>query len=345
MSVSLAGELSAQPISPSRVKFSAEMLPLNVALKELQEQTGNAIQDLRTNGDAGRAMVTTKSGEFWPALDALCESAGTGFNAYKLDGAIALVDAPYRKSKTVHYQGICRFDIKRIELVRDEETLAHHCHVTLDTAWEPRFQALFVNLEQGQVAHGKHVQKIDGDSSTKVAGKCATQSIKLIMKAPARQTAKLDSLRGTIRIVGVPKMLDFRFAGLKDKNGAVSETQDEVKVNVTRLEGRKAYWSVDVETLYPPGAIHELQSFEQSDFLDMSRVWLTWGIDPRTKKPYELESRGQDPQSATKTRHTFEPRGGTPLPPPGAAVTLRYRVPGRLVAFAVPFEFRDVLLP
>ena len=83
---------------------------------------------------------------------------------------------------------------------------------------------------------------------------------------------------------------------------------------------------------------------------NFNKVWNTCICNPKTKQPYELESRPseQDPQESkegTKMRYHFTSRADTPLPPIGAEVTLRYRTPSRLVAFTVPFEFRAVPLP
>jgi hypothetical protein len=306
------------------------------------------VKDLRTNGT--NPMVPTKPGDFWPTLDALCETIGTGFSPYKLNGAVALADTPYRKSRTTHYHGIFRFAVKSIEVARDEDADVHQCRVVLDTAWEPRFQALFVNLEQAKATFAEQRVKLEGDGSFSVAGKCATQGIKVTMTAPPRATATLDSLSGTIRVIGVPKVLEFNFAKLKDKNPILNDMKDDVKVSVTSVEARKTRWSVEVETVHPPGALFKLQSFEEPVLQDQSRAWLTWGRNPKTKQPYELESRPseQDPQESkegTKMRYHFTARADTPLPPPGAEVTLRYRTPSRLVAFTVPFEFRNVALP
>src|SRR5262249_22250941 len=155
---------------------------------------------------------------------------------------------------------------------------------------------------------GNKGAKLDGDASFSVAGKCATQGIKITMRAPPRGVAALDQLTGTIRVIGVPKGSEFTFAKVNDKGPARSETQDGVKVTVTSAEVRKSRWIVEIATVHPEGALVSLQSFEEPVLLAQNRVWLTWGINPKTKKPYELEASGQDPQetpSGTKIQYHF----------------------------------------
>jgi hypothetical protein len=331
--------------TPGRVKFSAAELPVDASLKELQDQTGNIVQDLRTKAGGNKQLVQTRSGDFWPTLDDWCQQTGSSFNAYRLENAIALVDGPPRKSSAVHYSGIFRFAIKSLETSRDDETGTHLCRVTLDTAWEPRFLAILANLEKAEVRVGKQTIKLDSDGSFSVAGKCATQGIRATFSAPDRRAAKLDALEGTMRVVGVPKMLDIGFAKLKDRSAPRNETQDGVKVSVTAVEARKGRWTVELETIHPEGAILPLQSFEEPALLALTRVWLTWGTDPRTGKPFELEARETDPQSKTKTQYHFTPNALTPAPPIGAEVTLRYRTPARVIAVRAAFAFRDLPLP
>lgn len=347
-----AGEPQTSPIPPQTVKFSAPQLTLTDALKELQTQSGNTLKDLRQNPKS--PTISLRPGTFWPTLDAIGKQTGIGFNAYQSGGGVALVDTPYREMKT-HYSGIFRFAVKSVNVNRDDETDSHQCEVVLDTAWEPRFRALFMNLEIADVGYdskkrGNLVrQQVVGQSAFAVAGKCATQEIKLTMQAPERTTAKLTHLKGTVRVIGVPKLLDFEFAKLKELKADAErvDVKDGVKVSVTSVEVRKSRWTVELGTVYPEGALVRLQSFEEGVLLQYNRVWLTW-TDPKTNKVRELDWSDQDPQetkTGKKIKFHFTERAERPLPPPGANVTLRYRTPSRVIAFTVPFAFEDLPLP
>ncbi len=346
-----AGEPRKIEVQPQTVKFSAPQLTLTDALKELQYQSGNPLKDLRQNPK--NPTVALKPGAFWPTLDAIGKETGIGFNTYQPDGGVALVDTPYRAMKT-HYSGIFRFAVKSISVTRDDEIPSQQCEVILDTAWEPRFRALFLNLEEAAVEYRtkKRVvfwrEKLIAQTAFAVAGKCATQGIKLSFAAPERTTEQF-SVSGSVRVIGVPKLLDFEFGKLKELKAASARTdeKDGVKVSVTLVEVRKTRWTAELETVYPKGALVKLQSFEEPVLLEQNRIWLTW-TDPNTNKTRELDWKDQDPQdstSGTKIRFHFTPRGDTPLPPPGAEVTLRYRTPSRVIAFTVPFAFADLPLP
>ena len=331
-------------LMPRTVTFPTNEVMLDRALAELHKQTGNVVEVRRGNASNLKLKLPNKSGTFWETLDSIGKQSKLGIDTYQLDGGVALVDRSYRELRT-DYNGIFRFAVKRVDLFKDEETQVHQCHVTLDAAWEPRFKALYVNLDHASAVFGKQRETMERESQGDVAGKCATYVV-LRMKAPERAAAKIDSLKGAIRVIGVPTMLEFALANLQKDKVVV---QEGVKVGLTDVKKRTAnLWTVDLLTQYPDGAIVALESFQQT-WRDGNRVWLSWGIDPKTKKPYELEpsSRGepQDSSTGTKIQYHFTPRGQTPLPSAGTEVTLRYRTPNRVVAVTVPFSFQDLPLP
>jgi hypothetical protein len=325
----------------SIVKFSKDTLTLSEVLAEMQSQTGNVIVDRRSNRDNPKLTFRSTTGKYWEMLDAI-GGQGINFSAYQ-EGGIALVDTPHRKLDT-HYSGSFRFAVKAVAVRLDHETKAHTCHVTLDTAWEPRFQLLYLNLDDAEVNFGKQFDKLDRQAARPVAGMSATE-IDLAMKAPPRTVPTITELKGSIRVIGAPKMLEFAFNKLKLDRGPI--VQDDVKVSLTFVNVKSpTRWTVEMLTVYPPGAIVPLESYQS--WMDNNRVWLSWGLHPKTKKPYELEPTGQSPQDSsegTKIRYEFTPRGNTPLPSINADVTLRYRTPSRVVAFTVPFEFKALPLP
>ena len=332
--------VSVEDWKPRHVSFSTDEMMLDRALAELQNQTGNVVEDRRGSAANRKVKLPAKRGEFWKALDLIGKETGIGFSAYQADGGVALVDAPYRALPT-HYSGIFRFTTKRIAVSRDDETQTHTCQVTLDTAWEPRFQMLYLSLDQATVDFGNGNEKLERQTARSVAGTSAAE-LDLRMKAPARQIAKLRSLNGTIRMIGAPKMLEFAFAKLHTK----PIKQEGVNVSLTAVKKQSNRWSVEVLSEYPEGALVSLESYQS--WMDNNRVWLSWGNDPKTKKPYELEPSGQSPQDSkagTKIRYEFTPRPDTPLPSAGIEVTLRTRLPNRVVAFTVPFAFQDLILP
>jgi hypothetical protein len=338
IAVSLAA-LAGEPQRSVRAQVPAE-ISLEQALADLKKQTGNTVEDRRSTPTNPRLKLAAKPGEFWKTLDAIGKETGIGFSSYQPDGGVALVDKPYRELKT-HYSGPFRFAVKRVAVTRDDETQAHTCHVTLDTAWEPRFAMLYLNLNHATVAFKKDTEKLDRQTARSVAGVSATE-IDLRMKAPPRNAAAVDSLEGELRVIGAPKMLEFKFAKLVSGQ---KDEQEGVKVRLTEVKQTAALWAFEILTEYPKGALVELESYQS--WMDNNRVWLAW-TDPKSKRTYEVEPSGEAPQTSavgTKIRYYFSVREKMALPPKGVEVVLRYRTPSRVEVFTVPFSFRDLPLP
>jgi hypothetical protein len=324
----LAGDIPE--LAPRPVTFSARELPLDAVLKAIEKQTGNPIEDRRSNRDHPLIKLPAGPNTFWQTLDAL----GLGFSTYQPDGGVALVDAPYRKLRT-HYSGLFRFTFKRIAVSRDETTGAHHCHVTLDAAWEPRVQLLYLNLEKASVLHGDVFDGLARQTMRSVAGSCATE-IDLRLDAPGGKTRRLDSLKGELRVIGAPKMLEFAFP--KVAKGSNAELEG-VKLRITEMKRSATRWTIDLSIENPDDARKHLES--NQSWLDNNRIWLTWGTHRLEVEPSQVD----DTSKPARCRYEFVPQGKTPLPLLNENVTLHYRTPSRVVAFAVPFEFRDLPLP
>jgi hypothetical protein len=339
---SAAGESSSIPeLSPRLVTFSSRSLPLETVLQELHKQTGNMLEDRRSNKINVKLSLPAGPRTFWQVLDAIGDQDGIGFSAYQPDGGVALVDAPVRKLKTC-YSGLFRFAVKRTTVIRDDESQTHTCRLALDVAWEPRFQPLYLNVERGEVsfkaARGMARETLERESPAEVAGTSATE-LDLRLKAPDRTTTHLDTLKGTIRVIGPPKMLDFAFMGLKPVQESTARHLEieKVKVSLTSVKQTPSRWTVDVLVEYPNGAIIPLDSYQRASWMINNRIWLEW-TDPKSKVVQKLEPSNERFLTEMKRQFVFSP-------PPSAEVTLHYRTPNRILAFTVPFEFRDVRLP
>lgn len=317
---------------------------LQQALAELKKQTGNTVEDHRSQ-PTNPTLKLAKIGPFWPTLDAIGKETGIGFSAYQ-PGGVALIDKPYRELK-VSYHDRFRFAFKRIALSRDEETQAHACRITLDVAWEPSFTATYANLEGGTVGVKGMSEKLDRQAAQNVVGANAAE-FELRMKAPPRQVSAIDALTGELRVVGVPKMLEFKFAQLAA--GQKQETEG-VKVSLLDVKQSAKSWSFEIQCEHPKAAlaaVDTLDSFQKDAWKSTVRVWLAW-YDPKTKRTYEIEPSGNGPEQAaggaTKVRYYFSARDNAALPPRGVEVALHYRTPKNVEIVTVPFSFRDLPLP
>ncbi len=342
---SMLAQLPIAELNPRIVKFPARPISLTDVLKELEEKTGNPITDMRTH--KSNPLLTLKTDTFWKSLDAIGKDTGIGFSAYQKGGGIALVDTPYRALKTDH-AGLFRFVFKHIAVSRDEETRTHDCKLTLDVAWEPRLKLIYLNLDSAEVGYrkakgGLHRENLARQVSYAVDGKSASP-LEFQFASPERATRSLDYAKGTIRAIGAPKMLEFRFAKLEAK---ASLQEEKVRVAIPEVTKNPTRWSVDVATVYPKDAILPFESFQENDWMLNNRVWLSW-IDSKTNLRNTLEPTGWSPQAAKegiRMRHHFEARTAAPLPPSNAEATLHVLTPNRVVAFTVPFELQDLPLP
>ncbi len=321
------------------IPFSAKELDLKTALDEIHAKTGNRIADRRSAPKALKLKMPAEAKPFWPTLDALCEQAGIGYSAYQPDGGIALVDRPNRKLR-VDYSGLFRFALKRISVTRDDETSTHYADITLETAWEPRLKPLYLNVEGGSATVGKKTEKLDRQAVRGVAGTGAAE-LELRLHAPNRAVGQIDSLKGSLKVIAIPKMLEFSFA---KPAGKQTMEKESVVVRIVDVVQRPTRWTIEVETEYPEGAIVPLESFQT--WLGNNRVWLAWTSSNKTT--HILEPVGETPVAGGKGlrfRYDFLPRGDVPLPAVGANTTLKLTTPSRVVAISVPFTFQDLPLP
>jgi hypothetical protein len=338
-----AGDIPTE-LTARQLKLKGGEATLSEILTELEKQTGNPIADRRT-AVRKNLKLTLKPGTFWQTLDAIGEQTGIAFTPH---GGVALVDTPYRKLHT-SYTGAFRFSIKSVTVTRDDELQTHHGHASVTIAWEPRFAPMYLNLKSAEVAIGKKNEAVPGGGTQEVLGAGAAR-IDFAYQAPPRNVARIDAIKGEVRFIGAPKMLEFAFAKLgpiSDKNLRESESQDGVKVRLTEVKQLTGRWVVRLHLVYPDGAIAGLESFQLPYWTNNNRVWLSWS-DSRTKSTHTLEPDGdayQDVKDGRIIQYTFTPQGDTPLPPKTADVTLRCRTPNRVLAFTVPFAFRDLPLP
>lgn len=345
--VTFAGDTkSAKDFRPQHIQFPARAITLKDALATLEKQTGNTVLDLR-KVQHNDPPLTLKTKSFWETLDTLGSEHGIGFSPYHADGAIALIDTPYRKL-TTHHSGAFRFAVKRTTVTRDDETQTHYAQLSLELAWEPRLQPLYLNLDRAAVTFGRETQSLERQPMKSVAGAGATE-IDLRMAAPERTVQKIASLTGEVRIIAAPRMMEFKFDKLKAMSAdKPRDAEDQEGVKVRLLEVKQAQagvpWKVRLLLTYPAGALVPLESYQF--WYGNNRVWLSW-VDPQTLKTRLLETTEQyeNAQGSALVTMTFAPSETTPLPPANVNVTLHLRTPSRVSAVMVPFAFRDLPLP
>jgi hypothetical protein len=352
-----AGERANVPreLQPRLFTFKGDKAAISDVLTALYEQTGNRVVDRRKNPGAAPITLAPTPLTFWQALHAVAQEAGAGISLYEPDGQIALVDRAPGKA-TALPKGLFRLAIKRTSVTRDDDANTHTCAVHLEVAWEPRFQPFYLEIgpQSGPIAatyakdaRGKAL-KVDlpGRAQIPVAGRIAVEDI-LRLPAPDRSSPRIDSLRGTCRVIGPVKMLTFSFDPLKP----AALEQELVKVTLKQVTPSPSHWAVDILIENPAGG----PTFESyQSWLDNNTIHLEKG-NPLEKGYLTIAATSEmelETPKATRAaiRYHFSvkdpmtPRNRAPSGQP-ADWRLVYRTPGRIVAFSFPFEFKNVDLP
>jgi hypothetical protein len=334
---------------PRQFMFSKPALPLNEALAELVKGTGNLVGDQRGAKTAPQINLPAAPTTFWPALDAIANASGIGFSANLADGGVALTEGPYRPVSTA-YGGIFRIALRRLAVVRDEETNTRHCQLALDVAWEPRFQPFYLDLKELKVTFApdakKHVveDRFVGRGPAHVAGRSATQ-LDVLTAAPDRTCPRIASMQGTLWAVGPSTMLSFSFDKLAllkpgQPPTPLMQTQDGVTVRVASIRRNGDALLVKVQIENPKGG----PGFEShQSWLDNNRIVLT-----SNDKKRSLNSTGSAVAlkgSGAEVVYEFTEPAKQPSPATLQGWSLRYETPGRIVELTAPFAFKGIALP
>ncbi|HZT81183.1 MAG TPA: hypothetical protein VFA26_13210 [Gemmataceae bacterium] len=345
----------ARGLTPKKVTLKADSLLLSKALKEVEKQTGLAVEDRRNREDSAykdaELKLDLKGVTFWQAIDAIAKEADLSVSLYERDGKLALREGPFRQVPT-SYGGIFRTTVRRISAVRDLETDGHLCVATLEVAWEPGFQPLFYETKPDSLVVKDDKMRelpVKGDGSGKAAvrGPANATEIELRLPAPKRQVQSLGLLRGSLTMTVPQQMLDFTFKTL-DKEKAAKEpqlTKEGVTVKLTRLEFARAYWSVQVTLEYPKGGpnFESFQNWVVRNQLFLKRAGGDGVMWEQKLGGYSVDSLG--PNRAVITYGIVdEPKRKLYRGKPEEWKVV-YRTPGAIVEVPAAFEFKDVPLP
>jgi len=337
---------------PRPITLNAERLPLSNALAELARQTGNHVADRRqTKTDPGLKLDLNHS-TFWPALEAIAKAAGCGISTYQPDGKVALVDGSLPSVTTV-YQGIVRVFIVGIAVSRDDKAGTHVGTVTLDIAWEPRFEPLYLEVGPVQATFALDNKAVasrcalPGQGKISVAGKSALE-VPIPLPAPMRSSAAIKTLEAHLQLTGPGKMLTFAFPNLnastQGKDHIQRSGEEGVQVSLSGLKTASNRWSIEVLVENPRGN-PVFESYQS--WLGNNHIWLEKGEGPgRIVWPPRAGDEQVHIETATQAKIVYSfhipPRQSKGLT---TDWTLIYRTPGRIVEMAVPFAFKEIPLP
>ena len=131
---------------PKLFTVQGKDLEMAKVLADLAKQTGNAVEDRRSQKEGTKLKLDLKNMTFWQALDAIAKEADAKVSLMERDGKLAVVDGPYM-AMPVCYSGLFRITVKRIDITHILDIDSRNCVITLEVAWEPRFQPLLMETQ------------------------------------------------------------------------------------------------------------------------------------------------------------------------------------------------------
>ena len=331
-------------------------LALAKVLTELGKQTGNQILDRRTTKEETKLKLDLKNVSFWEALDAIAKEADARVSLYERDGKLALGDGPHI-AMPISYHGLFRVSVKRIDLSHIVETDTHNCVITLEVAWEPRFQPLLMETQPDSLEikddKGRAVETPDNGKGRGAVGHRNVGEIHLRIAAPQRSANHLAILKGKLGVVGPTEMLTFTFDNLskiEKKDQMKKQTHNGVTVQLRELrpdqESEDPIWMAGLLLEYPADG-PKFESFQS--WLVNNECYLEKEADGvRVRFPNsatEVET-GDDSENKAGVRHRFiDQADKNQVLGKISDWKLVYRTPGKMTEMPVPFEFKDVPLP
>lgn len=340
-------------LGASTVTLRGQGIRLTEAIRALQAQTGNVINDLReANGEEATNPaldLDLQARPFFEALDLVAEKAGVKITPYTGDGSIGLMAGaaappdpamPAPGKPLVVYSGPFRVEFKQLAIVRDFNMAAGTATAQFEVLWEPRLRPMLLAVRNEDLAiadeQGRAVApqvKDQADETALRAGNCAAE-LNLALAAPERSATKLASLRVKGAVTVPSGMKIFRFPSLLAKD--VTEKQGDIAVTFDEMAVDEQFWKVQLSVTYP-GEGPAFASYRQGLF--NNRIWLQKADGSRFE-----QNGGQNNSGADGGQITFEYLFVDAPGKPGDH-SLVYEAPSKIVPIPLEFEFKDVPLP
>lgn len=344
------GPDAKKALEPKLFTLPRKSQPLSAWLDFLHSETGNLVLDRRRTVSNASLLLDPERTSFWQALAAIADKANCDISLYEADGKLALVEkklAAARKKEHSATSGIFFIRAKRVTLAKDLETNTHTCTITLEVAWEPRFEPFYLDPGPVHVVFssdgnaGPRIERAPGRGQVSVAGRVATE-VEVRLPGPDRKSPTIQLVEGTLRVIGPSKMLDFRFDKLqpiKKSEERRTQSQDGVKVTLLGIKAARERWTVDVLVENPAGG-PVFESYQT--WLDNNRIALERGKERWIPEPDAEEQLEDLTATRAVVRYYFTTKGFKGEP---SEWTLLYRTPGRIVEATAPFSFKNLPLP
>ena len=344
---------AATNLGASMVTLRAQGMRLTEAIRAIQNQTGNTINDLReANGEEATNPaldLDIVDKPFFEALDLVAEKAGVAITPYTGDGTIGFITGgmmapapgmPAPAKTPILYSGPFRIVLKQYSNVRDFNLPAGTASVQFEVLWEPRLRPMLLGVKNEDLAiiddQGRKIApqvKDEADETALRAGNCAAE-INLALASPERSATKLTSLKvkGTVTVPSGMKL--FRFPSLSATN--VTQKQGDISVTLESTEVDEQIWKIALIVAYP-GDGPQFASYRQGLF--NNRLWLQKPDGSRFEQNGGYNNTGSE-NSRIGFEYLFVDAPGKP-----GDHSLVYETPSKVVPIPLEFEFKDIPLP
>jgi hypothetical protein len=317
------------------------------ALTELGHQSGTVVED-RTGATISLDLPKTA---FWPALDAIARAAHARVDLYGRDGRLAIVRQPAGYVEPpVSYSSAFRTTVKRMTASRDLESGTVTNTATLEVAWEPSLQPLFLETSPRSLVvrdeQGRRLQMpAEGSVMAPVDGRLAKE-FDIPLPQQNRSATKIPQLDGRLTAIVPTKMVAFQFDQLDRLAAAGADAplrrqeQDGVACRLSRVQLSRDRWTIQVALEYPPGGV-KLESYQSRVANNELVLESRDGRSRMTPSGYAIDSIAD---GRAKITYHFLDSDKPSLEKP-SDWRLRYRTPVALVEMPFSFSFKDLPLP
>jgi hypothetical protein len=342
----------------SIITIRGQGIRLSEAVKQLQQQSGNVITDLREQQgqDATNPGLDLEIDHkpFFEALDIVCKAASVTPNFYTGDGSIGLLDgAPdlpnqiggggRKLAQPVVYTGPFRVQFRQVASNLELQDGTSTSNAQFEVAWEPRLRPMLLALrsEDVQIVDDRGTTVIpsvaEESSSVVLRPENPAAELNLNMESPSREAQRLKTLKVKAMVTLPAGVRAFRFADLT-KPG--KQTQGDVSVSLDAMTVEEHVWKLRV-TLNYPGEGPAFESYRQGLF--NNRLWLLRGDGGRLEHT-GTHGGGFSNLGSDGGRLGFEYLF-VDVPGKPSDYGLVYQTPSRVETIPIEFEFHDVPLP
>jgi hypothetical protein len=268
-------ERAAEQLQTGSTVTVSGTLSLEEVRAAIEKQTGNKIADYR--GKLGQSVsnlqlkLDIKDAPFWPALDAVLDSAQLGIYPFSGDDGLAIAgrspsELPRRDRGA--YAGPLRIEATRLVSERhpgtsDSAALA----VSLEIAWEPRLKPISFEQplakiqavdDQGEELFVERpAQREERSLQVSATGGGTAVEMMIPFSAPPRAAAKIASLKGTLNALIAGKTEAFKFEKLSDAAKAgfkpLPQRIADATVVLDGVKKNNDIWEVAIRVRYATG--------------------------------------------------------------------------------------------